>query len=40
MTGYTRLGANLDGDGVVEASSVCHPAGEVYVAMFEYVDQK
>jgi len=37
MTGYTQLGADFNGDGVVEASSVCHLAGEVYVAMFEYV---
>jgi hypothetical protein len=35
MTGYTQLGADVDGDGVVEASSVCHLAGEVYVAVFE-----
>lgn len=40
MTGYTQLGADFDGDGVVEASSVCHLAGEVYVAMFEYVDEE
>ena len=38
MTGYTQLGADFDGDGVVEASSVCHLAGELYVAMFEFVD--
>lgn len=35
MTGYTQLGADFDGDGVVEASSVCHLAGEIYVAVFE-----
>ena len=40
MTGYIQLGADFDGDGVVEASSVCHLAGEVYVAMFDYVDEK
>jgi hypothetical protein len=40
MTGYTQLGADFDGDGVVEASSVCHLAGELYVAMFELVDQE
>ncbi len=40
MTGYTQLGADFDGDGVVEASSVCHLAGEVYIAVFEYVDSK
>lgn len=33
MTGYTQLSADFNGDGVVEASSVCHLAGEVYVAM-------
>lgn len=38
MTGYTQLGADFDGDGVVEASSVCHLAGEVYVAVFEFVE--
>ncbi|MEQ8860341.1 MAG: hypothetical protein RIC56_17010 [Pseudomonadales bacterium] len=38
MTGYTQLGADFDGDGVVEASSVCHLAGEVYVAAFELVE--
>lgn len=40
MTGYTQLGADFDGDGVVEASSVCHLAGEVYVAVFEFVDNE
>jgi hypothetical protein len=40
MTGYTQLGADFNGDGVVEASSVCHLAGELYVAMFEYVDKE
>lgn len=40
MTGYTQLGADFDGDGVVEASSVCHLAGEVYVAVFEWVDDE
>ncbi len=40
MTGYTQLGADFNGDGVVEASSVCHLAGEIYVAKFEYVDKE
>jgi hypothetical protein len=40
MTGYTQLGADFNGDGVVEASSVCHLAGEVYVAVFELVDKE
>jgi hypothetical protein len=38
MTGYTQLGADFDGDGVVEATSVCHLAGEVFVATYEFVD--
>lgn len=37
-TGYTQLGADFDGDGTVEASSVCHLAGEVYLARFELDD--
>ena len=40
MTGYTQLGADFDGDGKVEASSVCHLAGEVYVAKFEFVAEE
>ena len=40
MTGYTQLGADFNGDGVVEASSVCHLAGEVYVAVYEFVDEE
>ncbi len=40
MTGYTQLGADFDGDGVVEASSVCHLAGEVYVAVFEWAEDE
>jgi hypothetical protein len=40
MTGYTQLGADFNGDDVVEASSVCHLAGEVYVAVFEFVDKE
>lgn len=39
MTGYTQLGADFDGDGVVEASSVCHLAGEVYVARFTLAEE-
>lgn len=39
MTGYTQLGADFDGDGVVEATSVCHLAGEIYVATFKLVDK-
>ncbi len=34
-TGYTQLGADFDEDGKVEASSVCHLAGEVYLARYE-----
>ena len=34
-TGYTQLGADFDGDGKVEAASVCHLAGEIYVARYE-----
>ncbi len=35
LTGYTSLGADFDGDGKVEAASVCHKAGEVYLAVYK-----
>jgi hypothetical protein len=38
LTGHTSLGADFDGDGEVEAASVCHTAGEVYLATFSLED--
>lgn len=35
LTGYTSLGADFDGDGKVEVASVCHKAGELYLALFK-----
>ena len=34
LTGFTSLGADFDGDGKIEAASVCHKAGELYLARF------
>ncbi len=34
MTGFTSLGADFDGDGKIESASVCHKAGELYLAVF------
>ncbi len=34
LTGYTSLGADFDGDGKVEVSSVCDKAGELYLAVY------
>jgi hypothetical protein len=39
LTGFTSLGADFDGDGKVEASSVCHKAGELYLAVYALADQ-
>jgi hypothetical protein len=35
MTGSTSLGADFSGDGEIEAASMCHKAGELYLALFE-----
>ena len=35
MTGSTSLGADFNGDGEIEAASMCHKAGELYLALFE-----
>ena len=35
LTGYTSLGADFDGDDKIEAASMCHKAGELYVAIYE-----
>ena len=34
-TGYTRLGADFDGDGEIESASKCHQLGDVYLALYE-----
>ena len=34
LTGFTSLGADFDGDGEIESASVCHKAGELYLALF------
>lgn len=34
LTGYTSLGADFDGDGEIEVASVCHKAGELYLAIY------
>ena len=34
LTGFTSLGADFDGDGEIESASVCHKAGELYLARF------
>ena len=38
LTGRTSIGADFDGDGEIEAASVCHKAGEVYLATFAIAD--
>ena len=35
MTGSTSLGADFSGDGEIEAASMCHKAGELYLALYE-----
>jgi len=39
LTGYTSLGADFDGDDKIEAASVCHKAGEVFLAEYALEDQ-
>lgn len=38
LTGYTRLGADYDGDGTIESASVCHQLGDIYLAIFRFTD--
>lgn len=38
LTGYTSLGADFNGDDEIETASVCHKAGELYLALFELKD--
>jgi hypothetical protein len=38
MTGYTSLGADFNGDDEIETASVCHKAGELYLALYELRD--
>jgi hypothetical protein len=40
MTGYTSLGADFNGDDEIETASVCHKAGELYLALYELQDTK
>lgn len=37
VTGYTKLGADFDGDGKVEFASACHQIGDYYLARYEIV---
>ena len=39
VTGYTKLGADYDGDGVIETASACHQLGDVYLAMYDVEDR-
>lgn len=34
VTGYTKLGADFDGDGEIEAASACHQIGDLYLAKY------
>jgi hypothetical protein len=38
VTGYTKLGADFDGDGVIEAASACHQLGDLYLASYAVPD--
>lgn len=38
LTGFTSLGADFDGDGIIESASVCHKAGELYLALYALDD--
>lgn len=37
VTGYTKLGADFDGDGEVEFASACHQIGDYFLARYEIV---
>ncbi len=34
LTGFTSLGADFDGDDEIESASLCHKAGELYLAIY------
>jgi hypothetical protein len=34
VTGYTKLGADFDADGVIETASACHQLGDLYLASY------
>jgi len=38
VTGYTKLGADFSGDGVIESESACHQLGDVYLAVYDVED--
>lgn len=38
VTGYTKLGADFDGDGVIESASACHQLGDVFLAVYDVDD--
>jgi hypothetical protein len=38
VTGYTKLGADFDGDGRIESASACHQLGDVYLASYAVED--
>lgn len=38
VTGYTKLGADYDGDGVIESASACHQLGDVFLAAYAVED--
>jgi sugar lactone lactonase YvrE len=38
VTGYTKLGADFDADGVIEAASACHQLGDLYLASYALPD--
>ena len=37
-TGFTRLGADFDGDGEIESASMCHQLGDLYLAVYRLAD--
>ncbi len=38
VTGYTKLGADFDGDGEIESESLCHQLGDVFLATYDVKD--
>ncbi len=38
VTGYTKLGADFDGDGKIESASACHQRGDVFLALYNVED--
>jgi hypothetical protein len=39
VTGYTKLGADYDGDGVIENASACHQLGDLFLAVYDVEDR-